>query len=41
MPLGSLLVHAGVITAEQLELALIDQQQNPGRRLGRVLVECG
>jgi len=41
MPLGSLLVYAGVITAEQLELALIDQQQNPGRRLGRVLVECG
>lgn len=41
MPLGSLLVHAGVINAEQLELALIDQQQNPGRRLGRVLIECG
>ncbi len=40
MPLGSLLVHAGMITSEQLELALIEQQQ-PGRRLGEILVEWG
>jgi hypothetical protein len=41
MPLGTLLVHARVITSEQLEMALMEQQQQPGRRLGEILVEWG
>src|SRR5207253_651947 len=35
------LVRAGMITPEQLELGLIEQQQQPGRRLGELLVEWG
>lgn len=40
LPLGSLLVREGLITLEQLELALVDQQQI-GRRLGEILVDLG
>jgi hypothetical protein len=40
LPLGTLLVRAGLITHEQLELALIEQQ-GTRRRLGELLVEWG
>ncbi len=36
-PLGELLVSRGVLTREQLELALAEQRQS-GRRLGEILV---
>jgi MSHA biogenesis protein MshE len=40
LPLGALLVREGLITSEQLELALIDQQ-GTGLRLGELLVQWG
>ena len=40
LPLGALLVREGLITHEQLELALIDQQ-GTGLRLGELLVQWG
>jgi hypothetical protein len=40
LPLGTLLVREGLITNEQLELALIDQQ-GTGMRLGDLLVQWG
>ena len=40
LPLGALLLREGLITAEQLELALMDQQQL-GWRLGEILVSWG
>ena len=40
LPLGTLLVREGLITNEQLETALIDQQ-GTGRRLGELLVQWG
>lgn len=40
IPLGALLVREGLITAEQLELALSDQQAT-GLRLGELLVDWG
>ena len=40
LPLGTLLVREGLITSEQLELALIDQQ-GTGLRLGELLVQWG
>jgi hypothetical protein len=40
LPLGSLLVREGLISSEQLELALIDQQ-GTGLRLGELLVQWG
>ena len=40
LPLGSLLVREGLITPEQLELALLEQQQLE-RRLGEILVDWG
>lgn len=40
LPLGALLVREGLITAAQLEEALIDQE-GTGRRLGELLVEWG
>lgn len=40
IPLGALLVREGLITSEQLELALIDQQ-GTGLRLGEMLVQWG
>jgi hypothetical protein len=40
LPLGTLLVREGLISNEQLELALIDQQ-NTGLRLGELLVQWG
>jgi hypothetical protein len=40
LPLGALLVREGLISHEQLELALIDQQ-GTGLRLGELLVQWG
>ena len=40
LPLGSLLVREGLITTEQLELALLEQQQLRWR-LGEILVNWG
>ncbi len=40
LPLGTLLVRKGLITNEQLELALLDQQKT-GLRLGELLVHWG
>ena len=40
LPLGALLVRENLITSEQLELALIDQQ-GTGLRLGELLVQWG
>ena len=40
LPLGALLMREGLITAEQLELALADQQAT-GLRLGELLVDWG
>ncbi len=40
LPLGSLLVQEGLITLEQLELALLDQE-HAHRRLGEILVDLG
>jgi len=40
LPLGSLLMREKLITAEQLELALADQQST-GLRLGEMLVDWG
>jgi hypothetical protein len=40
LPLGDLLVREGLISNEQLELALIDQQ-GTGLRLGELLVQWG
>jgi hypothetical protein len=40
LPLGALLVREGLITSEQLELALIDQE-GTGMRLGELLVQWG
>jgi hypothetical protein len=40
LPLGALLVRENLITAEQLELALADQQVT-GLRLGELLVDYG
>jgi type II secretion system (T2SS) protein E len=40
LPLGALLRQEGLITSEQLELALIDQEQHR-RRLGEILVDFG
>jgi hypothetical protein len=40
LPLGALLIREGLITSEQLELALLDQQ-GTGLRLGELLVQWG
>jgi hypothetical protein len=40
LPLGALLVREGLISNEQLELALIDQQ-GTGMRIGELLVQWG
>ena len=40
LPLGALLVREGLISNEQLELALMDQQ-GTGLRLGELLVQWG
>src|SRR5207237_506756 len=41
LPLGSLLVRERLITPEQLELVLLEQEQDRSRRLGEILVEWG
>jgi type IV pilus assembly protein PilB len=40
VPLGTLLVRDGLLTAEQLELALADKEQT-GRRIGEIVVAHG
>src|SRR5262245_44970212 len=40
LPLGALLLREGLIDAEQLELALLDQERHH-RRLGEILVDFG
>ena len=40
LPLGALLVREGLVTPEQLELALMEQEQD-GRRLGEILAAWG
>ncbi len=40
LPLGELLVDRGLLSARQLELALVEQRRT-GRRLGEVLVGLG
>src|SRR5919201_3415205 len=39
-PLGALLVEKGLLTAEELEEALAEQQES-GKRLGQILVDRG
>ncbi len=39
-PIGHVLVEAGAISPEDLELALVEQRQS-GRRLGEVLIDSG
>jgi hypothetical protein len=39
-PLGAYLIEAGIISSEQLEIAL-KKQSHSGKRLGRILVDCG
>lgn len=39
-PLGAYLIEAGMITPEQLDIAL-KKQSNSGKRLGKILVDCG
>ena len=39
--MGDILVDAGVLSREQLEEALLQQQDQPQRRLGAILVEMG
>ena len=40
LPLGELLVKHGLLSARQLELALVEQRRS-GRKLGEVLVGFG
>lgn len=40
VPIGTLLVRAGVLAPEQLEIALTERERR-GRRLGEILVEWG
>ena len=40
VPIGTLLVRAGVLDPEQLEIALTERERG-GRRLGEILVEWG
>ncbi len=39
-PLGAYLIEAGMITQEQLEIAL-KKQSHSGKRLGEIIVDCG
>ena len=39
-PLGRILVEQGLLTSEELETAL-EQQERSGKRLGETIVECG
>jgi chromosome segregation ATPase len=39
-PLGRILVEQGLLTSEELETAL-EQQERTGKRLGEAIVECG
>lgn len=38
---GQMLVHRGLLTAEDLEVALAAQQEHPGERVGAMLVASG
>ena len=41
MPIGESLVKSGVITQEQLDVALAEQKKNPGEKLGDILRRLG
>ncbi|HVO40552.1 MAG TPA: hypothetical protein VMV03_16080 [Spirochaetia bacterium] len=41
MPLGETLVNAGVITREQLEIALAEQKKHPEEKIGQILLRLG
>ena len=41
MPLGETLVKNGVITKEQLEIALAEQKENPDEKIGEILLRLG
>lgn len=39
--LGDLLIEQGVISEEQIEIALVEQKKKPHRRLGNILIQLG
>ncbi len=41
IPLGELMVEQGILKREDLEKALEVQKKNPGKRIGRILVDLG
>ncbi len=41
MPIGESLVRSGVITQEQLDIALAEQKKNPAEKLGDILIRLG
>ena len=41
MPIGESLVRNGIITQEQLDIALAEQKKNPGEKLGEILLRLG
>ncbi len=41
MPLGETLVKNGVITTEQLEIAVAEQKKNPKEKIGEILLRLG
>ncbi len=41
MPLGEALVKNGVITQQQLDVALAEQKKNPKEKLGEILMRLG
>ncbi len=41
IPLGERLLEKGVLSEDQLRIALVEQESNPGEPIGRVLVKLG
>lgn len=41
MPIGESLVRSGVITQEQLDIALAEQRKHPMEKLGDILIRLG
>jgi hypothetical protein len=41
MPLGETLVNNGVITKDQLAIALAEQKRNPQEKIGEILIRLG
>lgn len=39
--IGEVLVQSGYLTSEQLEAALKEQKNRPGRRLGEIVIDMG